>query len=110
METVQNYFQTAETTCNCSFCNKDIKQNEKFVPFDVHALVGAQVCKQKWTGLEWKQDSTKISFFSPIAKRKAFLCNDCFEKNKNRDVANNSCNINYIIEFKLCDGLVSDYK
>lgn len=82
METTQNLLQTAETTHECSFCNKEVRQSEKFIPFDVHALVGAKVCKQVWTGLEWKQDSTKIAFFSPIAKRKACMCNDCYEKNQ----------------------------
>jgi len=82
METMEKYFKIAETKCNCSFCNKEINNNEKFIPFDVHALVGAQVCKQVWTGLEWKQDRTKISFFSPIAKRRVNFCNDCFEKNR----------------------------
>ncbi|MDD3878013.1 MAG: hypothetical protein PHT69_15440 [Bacteroidales bacterium] len=82
METIHDLIQTAETTCTCSFCNKVITQNEKFIPFDVHALVGAQVCKQYFNGLSYQQDNTKISFFSPIAKRKANLCNDCYEKNQ----------------------------
>jgi len=76
METTMESQKTNEQNQFCSFCNKEIVNENIFIQFDVHVLAGAQVCLQEvdYGSRTKKQGATKTSFFTPIAKTKAIIC------------------------------------